>query len=121
MSTRNPRGDRVLARIHCHVGDWAMALLPDGQLVPARRASSSPAAKSSSPRIVSPSRAARGGEEFPGFKSKQDDHVYIYDTSEEFALATSRILETMLPGVALHGKAQQIACSSPIPKPRWWW
>lgn len=114
ISTRNPQGERVLARIHCHVGDGVMALLPDGQLVPRKAGEFQPSSEKFLPEDRKALAARLVAAEFPGFKSKQTNHyVYIYDTSEEFALATSRILETMLPGVALHGKAQQIAVRDP--------
>jgi hypothetical protein len=44
--------------------------------------------------------AARLADDFPGFKTKSSPHyIYVYDSSEEFQFGTSRILETMLPGV----------------------
>jgi hypothetical protein len=96
------------------VGANALVLLPDGQIVPRKKGEFSPTDRKFEPadKKVLGEKLLR--EEFPGFKTKQTNHyLYIYNTSEEFALATSRILETMLPGVILHGKAMQIEVREP--------
>ena len=59
--------------------------------------------------------------EFPGFKIKATNHyLYVYSTSEEFALATSRILESMFAGVKSYA-AEQEAGDARSAMCRWSW
>ena len=48
------------------------------------------------------------------FKTLTTRHyVFLYDTSEEFALATSRVLEQMLPGVTGYARLQGVDVQLP--------
>jgi hypothetical protein len=114
VTTHDTASQPVVGKIYCNVGSSALILLPDGQLVPRKKGEFAPTDRKFEPadKKVLGEKLVR--EEFPGFKSKQTNHyLYIYNTSEEFSLATSRILETMLPGVILHGKAMQIEVKEP--------
>jgi hypothetical protein len=52
--------------------------------------------------------------EFKGFKVKQTKHyIYLYTTSEEFAFGTSKILESMLPGMRKWVDGQKLAAHDP--------
>jgi hypothetical protein len=107
-------GELTVGRLYVNIGENAMILLPDGRLVPRKKGEFSPSDRKFEPADKKALAERLIKNEFPGFKTKQTNHyLYIYDTSEEFALATSRILETMLPGVLLHGKAQQIEVKEP--------
>jgi hypothetical protein len=114
VTTHNPEGQPTVGRIHVKIGDNAMVLLPDGQLVPRKKGEFAP-----TDRKFEPADKKALGEkiikgECPRLKTKQTNHyLYIYNTREECALATGRALETMLPGVILHGKAQQIEVKEP--------
>jgi hypothetical protein len=52
--------------------------------------------------------------EFKGFKAKQTKHyVYLYTTSEEFAFGTTKILESMYPGMKKWVEGQKIPTHDP--------
>ena len=96
MATADDAGRAAMGRVHVRVGDGAVVLLPDGQLV-ARKAAQFSASERPFQPLDKEALKARLVEEFHGFKAANTNHyVYVYNTSEEFALATSRILETML-------------------------
>ena len=100
VTTDDEDGKPAVGRIHLRIGDGAVILLPDGRLIsrPAGRfASTERPFTPLSKEQVSSQLAA----EFPGFKTKKaiNHYVYVYDTSDEFILGASRILETMLPDV----------------------
>jgi hypothetical protein len=51
---------------------------------------------------------------FRDFQAKKTKHyVYFYNTSENFALGTSRILESMVPGMITHARQQKIEVHEP--------
>ncbi len=114
VTTHDHAMQPVVGRLYANVGVNALVLLPDGQLAPRKQGEFSLTDRKFEPldKKLLGERLLR--DEFAGFKSKQTNHyLYIYNTSEEFYLATSRILESMLPGVILHGKAMQIDVREP--------
>lgn len=114
VTTNDNDGQPCIARVHVGVGSAAILLLPDGQLVARKAGSFTPSERKFEPADKTALAARLIAEEFQGFKSRQTRHyVYIYNTSEPFTLATSRILETMLPGVQEYAKAQKIAVVDP--------
>jgi hypothetical protein len=103
VTTTDSTGEAVVARLYCEVGDRRVVLLPDGQLV-AR-------AGVDAPLTERPFRPMEKGElakrltvgPLAGFKSNQTRrYLYIYNTSDLFLLGTTKILESMFPGVAAH-------------------
>ena len=112
-ATVDETGSPVMARIHVRVGDGAVVLLPDGQLV-ARKSGQFTNTDRPFVPITREALLDRLAAEFPGFKTKKTNHyLYVYDTSDEFALATSRILETMLPGVKGYAEINKLEVHSP--------
>jgi hypothetical protein len=112
-ATHDDAGNPVMARIHVRIGDGAVVLLPDGQLV-ARKAGQF--TNTDRPFVPSTREALleRLAAEFPGFRTKRTNHyLYVYDTSDEFALATSRILETMLPGLKGYAQINKLEVHDP--------
>lgn len=109
VTTADADGKPVVARLHVAVGDGAIVMLPDGQLVARKAGEFTPADKKFEP-ITREALATRLEQsEFPGFKVKQTRHyIYLYNSSEEFLTGTSRILESMLPGVTAYAEAQRI-------------
>src|SRR5205823_2668534 len=98
-TTVDEAGQPVVGRVHVYVGDAAVVLLPDGQLVARRASQFLPTDRKFEP-LDKDKLAARLAADFPSFKTKSSSHyIYVYDSSEEFQFGTSRILETMLPGV----------------------
>lgn len=117
VTTNDDAGRAVVARVHVLVGDAAIVMLPNGVLVARRAGDFAPTDRKFAPTDKTTLAAELVESDFVGFKTRQSRHyLYLYNTSEEFALGTSRILETMLPGVAEYAKAQRIeVCDPQIP------
>lgn len=107
--TNDDDGKPVVGLVHVLVGEHRIVLLPDGKLV-ARSPQSAPLTERPFRPLKVDRLTEKLSKEFPGFKIRKTKHyVYVYNTSDAFALATGRILETMLPGVTNHSKSQRIA------------
>lgn len=108
VTTADADGKPVVARLQIGIGEGAIVMLPDGQLA-SRKAGAFTAGDKRFEPLDKAVLAKRLESEFPGFKVKQTRHyLYTYNTSEEFYLGTSRILESMLPGVTAYAEAQKI-------------
>jgi hypothetical protein len=114
IATADDDGKPVVAKLLVDVGANRVVILPDGRLVSRPRQDATSTDRKFAP-IEKDALAARLLEtEFSGFKTNQTRrYLYLYNTSEEFALATSRIMETMFPGVANYAKAQKITTVEP--------
>jgi hypothetical protein len=109
VTTIDPQGESVVAKLHVDVGDYRLVLLPDGQIA-ARKASEAPVTdrpflpiskKDLTERLLTGKLA--------NFKSKETRrYLYLYNTSENFALVTSKILESMFPGIAGYYEQQKL-------------
>lgn len=115
VTTTDAAGQGVVGRIHARVGDAAVVLLPDGQLVARKAGEFMPTDRRFEP-LTKEALQARLAAEFPGFKVGATEHyVYVYDSSEEFAFGTSRILESMLPGLKAHCETvQRLSVHNPV-------
>ena len=114
VTTTDSDGRAIVGRVHVAVGDSAIVLTPDGQLVARRAGAFAPTDRKFEPADKTALANDLTAREFNGFKSRQTRHyIFAYNTSEEFALATSRILETMLPGVKEYTSAQKITVHEP--------
>lgn len=108
VTTADADGKPVVARLQVGIGEGAIVMLPDGQLA-SRKVGTFTAGDKRFEPLDKAILAKRLESEFPGFKIKQTRHyLYAYNTSEEFYLGTSRILESMLPGVTAYAEAQKI-------------
>lgn len=114
VATRDENGQAVVAKLHANVGEYRIAKLPDGMLV-VRKASESELTERPFEAISKDELEKRlTATDFKGFKTNQTRrYLYVYNTSENFALLTSRILETMFRGVVQHAQAQRIEVSEP--------
>ncbi|HEX3869719.1 MAG TPA: DUF1570 domain-containing protein, partial [Pirellulales bacterium] len=99
----------VVARLHCSDGNQRIVILPSGEIevfldrevVPTDR----PFTGSTKDELA---KALVEGK-FKNFKTKQTKRfLYVYNTSEMFYQGTSRILETMYPGVMAYCKKQKL-------------
>jgi len=112
--TNDDSGQRVVGRLHAAVGDGAIVLLPDGKLVVRQVGAFAPTDREFAPATMADLGARLVADEFKGFKTKSTRHyLYVYNTSEEFQLAASRILETMLPGIKGYAETQKIEVTEP--------
>lgn len=110
---RTDKGEEVVGRIHVAVGNHLVIEQPDGRLVTRTLAE---VRKTDQPFVGMDRKALekRLQEKFPGFRTKSSRHfVFVYNTSQEFADATTRVLETMLPGVTGHARRQKIEVHEP--------
>ena len=110
VETHDAAHQPVVARPHVRVGDAAVVMLPGGELV-ARQAAEFHLTQRPFQPLAKEKITENLAAEFPNFQIKQTKHYfYVYNTSEEFFQGTSRILETMLPGVTAYAEAQKIDC-----------
>ncbi|MGI8980285.1 MAG: DUF1570 domain-containing protein [Pirellulaceae bacterium] len=108
VTTADAEGQPVVGRLHVAIGDGAIVMLPDGQLAARKVGEFTPTDKKFEP-VSKDVLAKQLKAAFHGFTVKQTRHyIYVYNSSEEFFLGTSRILESMLPGVTAYAEAQKI-------------
>jgi hypothetical protein len=111
--TADASGAPVVAKTHVLVGDARIVLLPDGQLVARKATEATPTDRRFEP-LAKDKLLERLQGEFPAFKAKQTkNYTYLYTTSEEFAFGTSKILESMLPGVKKWADGQKLPVHDP--------
>jgi Protein of unknown function (DUF1570) len=114
VTTTDADGKPVVGRIHVRVGNGAVVLLPDGGLVGRREGQFTPTDRKFEV-LEKDALIKRLVAEFPGFKTKASNHyIYVYSSSEEFQFGTSRILETMLPGVKQWAEGCKIEVRNPV-------
>lgn len=102
-------GAEVVGKLHVEVGSRRIVIMPDGRLASIPLAEALP---TTNPFVAdsmdSISKGMLAGT-FKGFKTRKTKrYLYIYNTSEGFYTATSRILETMYPGVLAYAKRQKL-------------
>ena len=113
VTTTGQDGHPVVAKVYVNVGKHRIVMLPDGRLV-ARSVIQSPLTDRRFSPTTSNELAEQLAEALPGFKTKKTHHyLFVYNTSENFAVATSRILESMFPGMKAHAKSQRIEVHEP--------
>ena len=103
--TRDASGRGTVGRLHVRVGENAVVLLPDGQLVLRPSDELQPTAREFEPASKD-SVAAALSTSLPGeFRVKQTRrYVYLYRCSDRFAKVASRILETMYRGIVAYAE-----------------
>jgi hypothetical protein len=109
-----PSAAGTLAKVHAEVGDYLVVIRPEGELMslPAAQTKDTDAEFKPATKDEIVSTLADGS--LKGFKIRQTNRfLYLYNTSEEFYTATSRILETMYPGVCEFFRRQRIEVSDP--------
>lgn len=104
----------VVARLHCEVDDRFLVILPDGRLRSVRAREATPTDRPFVAATKDEIAARLTSEQFKGFKTRQTKYfLYIYNTSDTFYAGTSRILETMYPGLFAICKRQGIEVHNP--------
>lgn len=112
--TTDTTGQSVVGRLYATVGDHQIVLLPDGSLV-ARTQRDAPQTERPWAAIDKKLLATQllvG----PLAKHKSREtrrYLYLYNTSEEFAIVTSRILEQMLPGISSYYETRRHTVITP--------
>jgi hypothetical protein len=114
VTTTDEAGKPIVAKVHVEVGDYQIVMLPDGQLVPRRSSTTGATDRPFTAATKDEIAAELTAGPFKGFKTNQTRrYLYVYNTSETFALAASRILETMFPGVTMYAESQKIETREP--------
>jgi hypothetical protein len=112
--TNDAEGNPVVAKVHLFLGKNCIALLPDGELVARKEHEFSLTERPFVPLDDDKLAAKLTAGEFKGFKVRQSKHyIFLYTTSDKFAIGTSKIMESMLPGVQKYVEAQKIATHEP--------
>lgn len=104
----------VVGRVHVEVGEYTVVLLPTGQLVPFLTIETTPTDRPFQPATAEAlgRRLARG----PLAKSEPKitrHFVFLGNTSDEFTALTSRLLETMVPGLLSYLELVKLKASEP--------
>ena len=114
VMVRDKRGRSVVAKVHVQVGSNFILMMPDGKLEEYAADKTKPTSRPFVPATKDELAADLVKEEFKGFQTKQTRrYLYVYNTTESFATVTSRILETMTPGVMQYSRAQKINIHDP--------
>lgn len=107
-------GEPVVGRVYCEVGDSRVVLLPDGRLVGMPSAATTDTERPFQPATKEALAARWTGGRLEGFQTKLTRHyVFVYSTSEEFAVVTSRILESMVPGMLAFCELMKVKAQEP--------
>jgi hypothetical protein len=107
-------GGGTLAKVHAEVGDYLVVIRPDGELLSLPAAQTKYTDAEFKPATKDEIISGLADGSLKGFKTRQTNRfLYLYNTSEEFYTATSRILETMYPGVFEFFKRQRIEVVDP--------
>ena len=104
----------TVAEVYVEVGDRYVLLMPNGQLIAVPMAETTPTDRPFEPVAKRDLATQLTAERFQGFRTRTTRrYLYVYNTSEEFATATSRILETMYPGLFNYCRRQKITVQDP--------
>lgn len=104
----------VVGIVHVKVGDRYVVLMPDGQLISVKIAETTATDRPFVPATQDEIAAELTNGRFKGFRTKQTKrYLYVYNTSDAFAMATSRIMETMYPGLFNFFRRQKIDVHDP--------
>ena len=101
-----------VGKVHLEVGDWLVVNMPNGGLRSVPRSNTTATDRpfvAATKKSMSEALAAQ----FVGFKQRATKHyLFIYNTSEPFYEATSRILETMHPKLVAYCRRHKLSTQS---------
>ncbi|MBA2113915.1 DUF1570 domain-containing protein [Bremerella alba] len=110
---RTEDGEQTVGKIQIAIGSSLVIQQPDGSLV-TRPISEVKKTDKPFEGMDRKHLEKRLQEEHPGFRTLASRHfIFVYNTSNEFAQGTMRIMESMLPGVMAHAKRQKIDVHDP--------
>ncbi|MCO6458490.1 MAG: DUF1570 domain-containing protein [Pirellulaceae bacterium] len=112
--TVDRQGEGVVGRVHVEVGQHRIVLLPDGQLVVRTAADCPLTDRPFEPLGMDQLAQQLTTGPLANFQTRQSRrYLYIYDTSDTFAVLTNRIMESMFPGVVVYAQSQRIEVQAP--------
>jgi hypothetical protein len=112
--TVDDSGESVVAQLYCQVGAHHIVMLPDGKLV--ARGPNESMITDRPWAAIDKAALAKGllVGSLARFKTRESRrYLYVYNTSDEFVLVTSRILEQMLPGISDYYQTRRLAVKTP--------
>ena len=110
---RTEDGEQAIGKIQIAIGSSLVVLQPDGRLV-TRPISEVKKTDKPFEGMDRKELEKQLQDEHPGFRTFTSRHfIFVYNTSNEFAQGTMRIMESMLPGVMAHAKRQKIDVHDP--------
>ncbi|MFM8251535.1 MAG: DUF1570 domain-containing protein [Planctomycetota bacterium] len=105
---------QVVGRIHVEVGEHHVILLPDGRLIAQPSALSVFTDKPFQPQPKDKVATYWVDHRLAGFQTRTSRHyVFVYNTSEEFTAVTTRVLESMVPGLLGFAEMMKIPAREP--------
>ena len=112
--TDDGEGNVVVARVHVRVGNHTIVMIPDGRLVTRSRNQAQPTERPFVPATKDELVTKLTSNDFAGFKTKTTRrYLFVYNTGDLFATATSRIMESMFRGVVAYAENQRIDVHHP--------
>jgi hypothetical protein len=107
-------GVPVVGKLLVTVGETGIVMLPDGQLVTRAADRVEPTEQPFEPVTKTAQAAQLRTSQLAGFQAKETRrYLYLYNCSEPFADAASRILETMFRGVVGYAQMQELPVVPP--------
>lgn len=108
-------GERpAVGKVYVEVGDRLVVRLPNGRLTSVVREEAVPTDQPFVPATKDEVIAELKAGKFKDFKTRTTRrYVYVYNTSEDFYRATSRLLETMYPSLFAYCKRQKLDVQDP--------
>jgi hypothetical protein len=118
VATTDANGVPVVGKLRVTVGENRIVMLPDGQLVARPVQQAEPTSQAFEPATKAALAAQLRVSQLSGFQTKETRrYLYVYNCSEPFAEAASRILETMFRGVAGYAQMQELPVVPPETQP----
>ena len=107
-------GQAVVAKVALEIGDRFVVILPDGRLTSRPQSESTITERPFEAATKKQIAEDLINRKFKGFRTRTTNHyLYVYNTSQTFFEATSRILETMYPNLVAYCKRQKLAIRRP--------
>ena len=111
---KDSREKLVVGRVHVEIGDRFLVMLPNGRLVSVPKIAATVTDRPFKPVTKDEIVEELTGSSFKNFKTDSTARfLYIYNTSEAFKTATSRILETMYPTLLRYCKGMGLDVHDP--------
>ncbi len=104
----------TVARVYLEVGNYFVVLLPDGRLVSLPVDQTTPTDRPFEPLSKRALADQLTKDRFAGFRTRTTRrYLYVYNASDAFATATSRIMETMYPALFDYFRRQKLDVLDP--------
>lgn len=114
VATVDADAQPVVGRLLAFVGQTRIVMLPDGQLAARSADQAKPTPHPFEPATKAAVAARLRAASLPGFQSTETRrYLYLYNCSEPFAQAASRILETMFRGVVGYAQVHELTAVVP--------